>query len=136
MINKKTGISLPWLSRTNNNNVWQQENIRNLIKNIFLKQNIFISDIYIQEYPKSINLIFNIFLINTLQYKEIKTNIKLIYNIISFITKKNIHISFNLSPSIYSNIDVLIEWLNLKLYNQPSKTKKLLKQILNDSTIK
>lgn len=130
MINKKLGISLPWKTRSNSLNLTNQEMIRNFIKNMFLKQNIFISDVFIQEYPKLIYVFFNIFPISTKQYKLILLIIKLINSIFSLAIKKNIYISLKISPHLYSNIDILTNWLALKIYNQPTNIKKLLKQTI------
>ena len=97
---------------------------------MFLKQNIFISDVFIQEYPKLIYVFFNIFPISTKQYKLILLIIKLINSIFSLAIKKNIYISLKISPHLYSNIDILTNWLALKIYNQPTNIKKLLKQTI------
>lgn len=138
MLNKKIGISIPWFLRTNSLDIWKQEKLKSLIKNLFLKQNIFISDIYYQEYPKAIYFIINIFPIQKKQYYQIIILYKILRQILIFLTKKNIIINFKIASNLYENIDILIEWLNLKLYNEPTKTKKLLKLILKqyDTIIK
>lgn len=129
MKNNKIGISIPWFTKSNATNIYNQDFYRFIIKNIFLQQNIFISDIYIQEYPKAINFKFNLFIIKKTQYNIIKYLIEFIHLILILYTKKNIFITFKTAPNLYNNIDVLIEWLNLKIQHKPSNLKKTIKQV-------
>ena len=76
---------------------------------MFLQQNIFISDIYIQEYPKAINFKFNLFIIKKSQYIILKHLIEFIHLIFILYTKKNIFITFKTTPNLYNDIDVLVE---------------------------
>lgn len=130
MISKKLGIALPWYSRSNSLNIFNHELIRRVIENMFLKQNILISHVYVQEYPKFIYVLIHLFPVNTIQYKLSYKLLTLINSIFYVILKKNIYVTFKTTPNLYNNVNVLTNWLLLKLYNEPSNIKKLLKQTL------
>ena len=130
MINKKLGISIPWQIRTNSFNIIIPDKLQYFIFNVFLKQNIFISDIYIQDYPKAVYILFQCFTLTPTQYKEIKPIICFLEKFLTILLKKNIYICCYTSKHIYSNLNIFINWLGLKWYNEPNQLKKTLKQIL------
>lgn len=83
--------------------------ITRIIKTIYKKHNIFISNINIHEYPLHFQIIFNIFPNQLLTYKSIAHINKLIKSIITIIYKKNVNIYFRLTPHLMSNVDILGE---------------------------
>lgn len=119
---KKLGISESWKYysyKSNYNLYW----IDNIIKNTFLCYNIYISNIYIYEYPKLIIIKFNLFVFNKNQYKFINYIISYLKSLLILKYNKNIELNIKFSKNIF-NDDKLIGTY-IKNYN--NKIRLLIK---------
>lgn len=130
MIKNKLKYSIPWENKTLSFNIFIAIVFKSIIKNIFIKHNIFISNIFYHEYPKAINVIFDVFILNNNQYNKLVQFKYLIESVFYLIQKKNINITFNCSPNLLFNNDIFSKWLELKIYNEPNQIKRHVKQIL------
>lgn len=103
---KKLGISQNWNYYTYKNN-WNLINIENIVKNTFLNYNIFVSNIYMYEYPKCIIIKFQLWIYNINHYKFLNNIINLLKSLLVLKYNKNIELHIKFSKDIY-NDDKLI----------------------------
>ncbi len=129
MLNNKLGVSKPWnirsMRRFNISNLF----LTSLLKDTYKKNDIYISNVYIHEYPSLLQFIFVIHPLNESSYNNINLINELIKALSTIIFKKNINISFKLSDNIMQNVEILSEWTHDKLYLQPLNIKRLLKSL-------
>ena len=116
---KKLGISQNWYYYTYKNN-YNLIEIEKIVKNTFLNYNIFISNIYMYEYPKLIILKFDLWIYNENHYKLLTNIINYLKSLLVLKYNKNIEFNINFSKDIF-NDDQLIgtfvkkNWRKLRL---------------------
>ena len=135
MLKNKLNVSVPWLIRSNSHDVFKFLYLSNLTSQLFIKNKLFISDIYFHEFPLYSQLIIEIYPFNIKAYKNILLINSLIKSIISLITNKNVNLYFKLSPHLFNNASIFSKWLNKKIYYQPLKLKRLMKRLSYASII-
>ena len=129
MLKNKIGVSLPWLIRSNQTNIIPYNFILNLIKQSFLRHKILLSNVYIHEFPKAIQIIFIVHPINNHSYKNVIFLLEFIRSILSLTIKKNIFFYFRLSKNLLNEVNILSEWISIKVFNEPLKLKKITKKL-------
>lgn len=113
---KKIGIIENYKFYTYKNN-YNLININNLIKNILLNYNIYVSNIYMYEYPKSIIIKFDIWIYNKNIYKILTNIINLLKSLLILKYNKNIELNIKISKDIF-NDDLLISNYIKKNYDK------------------
>lgn len=101
--------------------------IVDLIKNTFLNYNIYVSNIYVYEYPKSIIIKYNIWIHNKNCYIFLNNIINFLKSLLVLKYNKNIEFNIKISKDIFNDDKLITNYLQYEM----SSNKQLLK-ILKD----
>lgn len=121
MINK-IGISENYKFYTYKNN-YNLININKIINNILINYNIYVSNIFIYEYPKSIIIKFDIWIYNKNLYKILNNILNLIKSLLILKYNKNIQFHIKISKDIFNDDLLIANYLK----NNHDKIKYILK---------
>lgn len=102
--------------------------ISDIIKNTFINYNIYVSNIFIYEYPKSIIIKYNIWIHNKNSYKILNHIINFLKSLLILKYNKNIEFNINISKDIFNDDKLLSNYLKYEM-NSNKQLLKILKDI-------
>ena len=130
MLNNKLGVGSFWFYRVyRNNRVIDKLIITRLIKNLFLKNKIFTSDIVIKAYPKYHDINIILFPINKKSYRNLIILLRFLKSFLYLLLKRNININIKYVDNIFFDINLLNSLLSFKIFNEPLKLKRIIKSL-------
>ena len=102
--------------------------IVDLIKNTFLNYNIYVSNIYVYEYPKSIIIKYNIWIHNKNCYIFLNNIINFLKSLLVLKYNKNIEFNIKMSKDIFNDDKLITNYLHYEM-NSNKQLLKILKDI-------
>lgn len=102
--------------------------IVDLIKNTFLNYNIYVSNIYVYEYPKSIIIKYNIWIHNKNCYLFLNNIINFLKSLLVLKYNKNIEFNIKMSKDIFNDDKLITNYLHYEM-NSNKQLLKILKDI-------
>ena len=102
--------------------------IVDLIKNTFLNYNIYVSNIYVYEYPKSIIIKYNIWIHNKNCYIFLNNIINFLKSLLVLKYNKNIEFNIKISKDIFNDDKLITNYLHYEM-NSNKQLLKILKDI-------
>lgn len=99
-----------------------------LIKNTFLNYNIYVSNIYVYEYPKSIIIKYNIWIHNKNCYIFLNNIINFLKSLLVLKYNKNIEFNIKMSKDIFNDDKLITNYLEYEM-NSNKQLLKILKDI-------
>jgi hypothetical protein len=136
MNSKKLGISHPWYCRSIGGSITEELWIRNFVDGLFVNYNYLLSNLFVQVYPKKLNIKLLIFIrrknpdwLYCLVY--LPRLIKLIKSVLTLKYNKNISISFKVVGSVFEDEKILSTLLSRKVSKNAFKFRFTLKRVFD-----
>lgn len=118
--NKKLGISENWYTRSIDNNIVEEDWIRDCIDGILFKFGILTSNIVIHHYPKKLVITFLLYDLKIkCRKKLLKKCLLLIKSLLILKLNKNISLIVKVTPTLKLDSTIFMKWLKYSIEEDP-----------------